>query len=171
MLSKSELTQQLLGLNNPKSPYIFSRAADSDLKITWDYKKAYALLAPVKEKEFKKTYVAYLKLDDAEKTVKIFEEMSEETRAKKLSIFWAIIRSLGTGKMEFKLGSKETFRGSKTEISTKKVYSLGEAMKTGSFKAIDYTFNNRKVKKAVKKLVKKAGWKFKPVLSKKEVLK
>jgi len=168
-MTKEEIIQKIIDLGSSNSAFRFERGTETDILINWDYQKAYALLLPITEKELKKSYTASILLDEATKTLKIFEESKKSLIPTVGGVFVFLIKLILTGKANIGMSSDYS-GGSRTGVDIKKSYSLGQTIKTGSPAAVNYNFNNIALKAEIKKITKEAGYKYKRSFFKSGVL-
>lgn len=151
-VSKSELQQKLLALNNPSNPFEIKQSDETDLFVEQrilDAKWREGELG-LTEKELKKGYKAWILLDEPSHEARFCEEMTTEEKEKK--------GPFGLGGIS---SQKTTFKGTMIGAGHQRGGSL-----FGGKKDYDYTFDSRKVHDPIKKTLEENGWQFKQVTTK-----
>ncbi|MFS8130477.1 MAG: hypothetical protein ACMG57_00715 [Candidatus Dojkabacteria bacterium] len=145
VLSKQEVTNNLLGLNRETCPYIVRASEDSNFDLVAEWKivdaKWYQIFAKA---GLKKVFQVWLKLDETTNTV--------STTDKEYQINWV------AGVPNLSL-STEAFVGKKTEFSFGAAIGFTEEFKPGVI--YNYTFSTKEIKEPLKQTVLSSGWSYK----------
>src|SRR3972149_5600690 len=151
-ISKEEIKQKLLELNNQDIPYQIKPAEETDLQVEWKIVDAkwYGIISKERTSE---TYRAYIVLDEDLKTARYCEETG--------TVNWfAGTDGLLKPRVEFK---KTFWRG---RIRYRKSWGTGYGIKEDSTfgKVYEYSFDIRKIREPIVNTVKENGWEFVPVV-------
>ncbi len=154
VLSKEDLSQKLVELSQQSDQFTLNKSPETDFVVERKIVDASGYgIAGVDE--LKKTYKAYLLLDEEKHEARYNEEMHESSR------------ELGPSGLS---GEKKFFRG---KVIGSKQFGKEWGFKKGgdptSFdKVYDYSFDVKKLREPIKKLVEESGWKFKQVTFKRD---
>ena len=152
-ISKTALLEQILNLNSPDLPYQIKSSEKSDLEINWKIVDAKWLGIFAKEK-IRKTYRAYMALDEAKHTVRYWEAID--------NVEWVA----GAPKVHYR---KEFFRG---KIIYQKSYGVQYGVKEDKTigKVYEYKFDINAIREPIKEKAIEGGWEFVEVLRKKNAM-
>lgn len=155
-ISKAELTQRLLALNDPSKPYHIIKGEDTDLIAEWNIVDArwYGIFS---KNRLSENYRALLLLDEARHSVRCYEELGK--------INW----SAGTNGLEPNVYyQKNTFGG---RILYKKERGKGYGIKQLSpveaGEVYDYNFDVNEIRDPIEATVKESSWEWVPVTGRK----
>ncbi|MGE5637424.1 MAG: hypothetical protein ACM3WQ_01850 [Chloroflexota bacterium] len=156
VLSKTELSTKLTELGHNSDQFTLINSPETDFIVERKIVDASGYgIAGIDE--LKKSYKAYLLLDEQAHEARYNEEMAETSKE-------ANISSGGIGIS----GEKKFFRGK--SLGSKqfgKSWGVKDNDNSSSIgKIYDYSFDVNKVRDPIKKLVQDSGWKFKQVISK-----
>lgn len=156
-ITKGELIEKILRLNNPDFPYHIRPSEESDLQLEWKIidAKWYGIFSKNKAS---KTYHSLILLDDARKTVRYYEELG--------SVEWHI----GTDGL-LKPSIKYSAEAWKGRILFKKSWGVQYGIKEGGGlgKIYEYKFDIGLVRDPIRKLIEENGWEFVQVIQKRYV--
>ena len=153
-VSPDKLKERLLSINSPDLPYEIKKAPETDFLVEWKIADAkwFALFA---KERLQETYRGYLLLDDSLKSARYCEELA--------SVQW-IAGNGGQGSPSLSY-RKQFFRGRILFQKSREVqYGIREDLTLG--KIYEYTFDVRKVRNPIKKVIADGGWEFVPVVNK-----
>ena len=147
VLSRGQLVRNILALNRPTAPWhiVDGKSEGVDLIAEWRIVDAqwYEIFAKA---GLSKVFRIYLKLDEAEKTVRAQDREYE--------IAW----SAGVPKMSL---SVKSFKGQSQSVEFGQAYGFTE---TGTLGEIyNYKFNTGEIKKPLQEAVTAGGWVYKGV--------
>ncbi|MBS3176859.1 hypothetical protein J4457_06515 [Candidatus Woesearchaeota archaeon] len=150
-LSKTELKKMLLKLNNKKNPFSVKSSEDTDLFIEWKILNA-KWIEMLGKAWAKKTYSAWVLLDEKDKTVRYNERIKEAgftAGAAGVSGEVSSFRGIELWRKErgYRYGIKEDF-------------SIGEVY--------NYKFNPSDIKDVIRQIANDHGWAFELVISKRQ---
>ncbi len=150
VLSKSELSGRLMELGQSSNQFTLLNSPQTDFVVERKIVDATGYgIAGVDQ--LKKSYKAFVLLDEQAHEVRYNEEMAETSKESNISASGISIS-----------GEKNFFRGK--SLGSKqfgKSWGVGESGK-------DYSFDVKKTRDPIKKLVEDSGWKFKQVISKED---
>lgn len=156
VLSRTELSAKLTELGQKSDQFTLAGSPETDFVVERKIVDASGYgMAGVDE--LKKSYRAFLLLDEQAHEARYNEEMSETSKGATVS----------SGEVGFS-GEKKFFRGK--VIGSKQfgkewgVKKAGDPTSVG--KVYDYSFDVSKIRDPIKKVVEDSGWKFKQVISK-----
>jgi len=153
VLSKADLSQKLIELAQQSDQFVLTSSPETDFIVERKIVEASGYgIAGVDET--KKTYKAYLLLDEEKHEARYNEEMQESSRT--LGVGFSEEKEFFRGKMfgSKKFGKEWTFKKGGDPTSFGKVY--------------DYKFDVKEVREPIKKLIEQSGWKFKQVTFKRD---
>lgn len=154
-LSLTELKQQLLSLNSPDLPYSIKSVNETDMEIEWKIADA-RWLAIFGKSRLKKTYRAFLVMDDIRRSVRYCEEIATVKWTTGLNNSFQ--PSVGYESQFFR-GRVLYQKSWETEVGIKEDLSLG--------KVYEIKFDIGYVRNPIIKIIAAGGWEFVPVLRKK----
>ena len=152
-ISRLELRDRLLALATPERPFTVRDGEETDLVAEWKIVDA-AWWGVFSKAGLKKTYRLLLALDEEKHEVRALEEEG--------SVEW----QAGAPAVSY---SRQRFRGI---TLCRYERGVGYGLKEGSLepgKVYDYRFDTREIKGPVVDAVTAAGWRFAPVLRKRQV--
>jgi|MudIll2142460700_1097286.scaffolds.fasta_scaffold256952_1 hypothetical protein len=156
VLSKIDLSAKLTELGQKSDQFKFVASPETDFVVERKIVDATEYEIDKVEK-LKKSYKAFLLLDEKTHEARYNEEMAETSGEATVSI----------GGADFS-GEKKFFRGK--VIGSKQFAKEWGAKKTeeptSAGKIFDYSFDVSKVRNPIKKIVEDSGWKFKQVIFK-----
>jgi len=153
-IDKEKLKEQILSINSADLPYQIKPSEKSDLELNWKIADAKWLGIFAKEK-IKKTYRAYIYLDEPKHTVRFWEAID--------NVEWVA----GAPKIHFQ---KEFFRGKIIYQKSSAVqYGIREDKTFG--KVYEYKFDINNIHGPLQKIALDSGWEFIEVLMKKHAMK
>lgn len=152
-ISKADLSRKLVELSEQSDQFTLVDSPETDFIVERKIVDASGYgIAGVDE--MKKTYKAFLLLDEEKHEARYNEETRESSRSLGLSlneVGFSMEKKFFRGKVLF---SKESGK----ELNFKK---RGDPTSFG--KIYDYSFDVKKIREPIKKLVEDSGWKFKHV--------
>jgi hypothetical protein len=152
-ISRDELKRKLTALNSPDRPYWLQPAIECDLLVTWN-------MADVRweglfsRERLKKTYRAFLLLDEERRSVRYYEETG--------SVEWSTAVEGIVPRVSYQ---SQFFKG---RILFQKGWGAGYGVKadgTGA-KVFEYKYDIGYVRDPLKKAIIESGWEFVPVARK-----
>ncbi len=152
-VSRQALKDKLLALNSVESPYELKPNGETDLVLEWrianvNWKGVFA------RERLKKTYRAFMVLDEARHAVRLFEESAE--------VRWSANAGSFTPSVHFET---EFFKGRVIfQKSWGIKYNITPDLKFS--KVFDYNFDINDVHNPVRNIVETAGWEYVPVVRK-----
>jgi len=157
-VSKRELIDEILALNDPSKPYHIRRDPATDLVAEWKIVDAewYGIL---NKSGLKRPYRALLQVDEARHTVRCYEELGRITWTAGLQ---GIIPAVSFQKSFFGgrlLYSKEYAKG----------YGLKQLTPPEPGKVYDYKFDINEIRGPIILTVERNGWEWVPVTAKRHV--
>jgi len=158
-ISKGELIDKLLALNNPSKPYKIVKGSDSDLVAEWKIVDTqwYGIF---NKSGLKKSYRITLLLDEVRKSVRCYEELGE--------ISWSAGLDGPVPRVSY---SKSFFRG---RIFYSKEHAIGYGIKQlrplEAGKIYDYKFDVNEIRGPIILTVEENGWEWVPVTAKRHVI-
>jgi len=156
VLSKSDLSAKLTELGQKNDQFTLANSLETDFVVERKIVDAsgYGITGV---DELKKSYKAFLLLDEQAHEARYNEEMAETSRGANVSLG-------GGGFSE----EKKVFRGK--VLGSKEYGKSWGAKKDGDGASVgkiyDYSFDVSKVRDPIRKLVEDSGWKFKQVILK-----
>ncbi|MBM3175144.1 MAG: hypothetical protein FJZ93_05375 [Chloroflexi bacterium] len=153
-VSKETLVNKLLALNDPSKPYHIVKGEEADLVAEWKIVDAswYGIFSKNKLSE---AYQALLLLDEARRSVRVFEEMN--------SVEWMA----GSGGPVPRVHYRKSF--ARGRILFKKEWGVGYAIKDQKpfelGKVYEYKFDVDDIRGPIAQVVKENGWEWVPVVA------
>lgn len=154
-LSKRELLDRLLALNDPSKPYRMVSGAESDLIAEWKIVDA-EWYGVFNKNGLRKSYRAFLLVDEARHSVRCYEELG--------TISWTVgLR----GPIPVVSYAKSFFHG---RILYSREYAKGYGIRQLAppepGKVYDYRFDVNEIRGPIILIVEKSGWEWVPVTAK-----
>jgi hypothetical protein len=152
-IDKEKLRQQIANINSVDLPYQINPSDKTDFELVWKIADARWLGIFARER-LSKTYRAYICLDEAKHTVRVWQALD--------SVEWVA----GAPKVHFQ---KEFFRG---KVIYQKSYGVQYGVKEDkSFgKVYEYKFDIGQIIEPVKQTALAGGWEYVEVLRKKNAM-
>lgn len=153
-VSKETLANTILALNDASKPYYIVKGEEADLVAEWKIVDAswYGIFSKNKLSE---AYRALLLLDEARRSVRVFEELG--------SVEWSAGSSGLVPRVHFR---KTFFRG---RILFRKQWGVGYAIKDKTpleaGKVYEYKFDVDEIRGPIEAVVKEGGWEWVPVVA------
>jgi hypothetical protein len=157
-ISRQELVENILALNDDSKPYRITRDANSDFLAEWKIAEAkwYGIF---NKNGLNEAYRAFILLDESRHTARYYEELG--------SINWTAGLQ---GVIPSVTYTQTSFHG---RILFQKEWAVGYGMKEESHpsweKVYDYKFDVNEIRDPIASTVKKAGWEWVPVTRKRNV--
>ncbi|MBS7651056.1 MAG: hypothetical protein QXN62_06675 [Candidatus Bathyarchaeia archaeon] len=157
-VSKQELVDKLLALNNPSKPYHIRRDLETDLVAEWKIVDAewYGIF---NKSGLKKAYRAFLQVDELRHAVRCFEEFG--------SISWTV----GLQGIVPKVSYSKSYFGGRILYSKEyaKGYGLKQLAPPEPGKVYDFKFDINEIRGPIILTVENNGWEWVPVTAKRHV--
>lgn len=158
-VSKEELVDRLLSLNDPSKPYRIIKGVGADVIAEWKIADAewYGIF---NKSGLKEAYRAHLLVDEARYAVRCYEELG--------TITWTVGLNGPTPSIHYR---KSFFHG---RILYKKEYAKGYGIKRLKpieiGKVYDYRFDIDEIRDPMIAAVEESGWEWVPVTAKRHVI-
>jgi len=153
-VSREDLKAKISGINSPDLPYEIKPSDKTDFELIWKIADAkwYGIFA---KESIKKTYRAYIYLDESRHTVRFWEAID--------NVEWVA----GAPKIHYQ---KEFFRG---KVIYQKSYGVQYGVREDRTfgKVYEYKFDIMNIRGPIQKTVLDSGWEFVEVLMKKHAMK
>lgn len=157
-LSKEELMDKILALNNPSKPYQIRRGLETDLVAEWRIVDA-EWYGVFNRSGLKKAYRALMQVDESRHTVRCYEELG--------SISW----TAGLQGIVPRVSYSKSYFGGRILYSKEyaKAYGLKQLAPPEPGKVYDFKFDINEIRGPVILTVESNGWEWVPVTAKRHV--